>query len=100
MSHSEPCSCSTPGFCPRYQRRMIGRLYELCSGHCPAERPCTEEMSMAYRAIWDAEAAAGNPADVVLNLPSQILAAVLPQAPADGPGTELKKLLALLGAEA
>ena len=25
-----PCTCAGPGFCPRYQRDMPGRLFELC----------------------------------------------------------------------
>ena len=53
MSKPAPCTCSAPGYCQRYDRQQVGRLYELCSGNCPAERSCTPEQSEAYRRLWD-----------------------------------------------
>lgn len=43
----ESCSCDGPGFCPRYQRKMLMPQYELCKG---LRYP---EYSEAYRAHWD-----------------------------------------------
>lgn len=49
-----PCICPAPGYCERWQRTMTGRVYELCSGRCPPERPCSGKVSSMYRAMWDA----------------------------------------------
>lgn len=43
LDNHEPCICSGPGQCPRYGYLVGQRGWELCSGNCPAERPCTEE---------------------------------------------------------
>jgi hypothetical protein len=32
---------------------MTLREWELCSGNCPPERPCSKETSERYRAMWD-----------------------------------------------
>jgi hypothetical protein len=50
---------------------MIGRRWEICSGKCPPERPCTAAQSEAFRADCDGpkppivqNATPGNPANV------------------------------------
>lgn len=45
------CRCPQAGFCPRYQRWMQGRLYELCSGVCPTA-PCPPDLRAQYQALW------------------------------------------------
>jgi len=50
---NQPCRCSGPGQCERAHRKMSQRDYELCSGNCPPERPCTPETSVAMRRLWD-----------------------------------------------
>src|SRR5262245_34249619 len=88
-----PCECPGPGFCNRYQRRMNIRQWELCSGKCPPERPCREADSEGLRRLWLGERGQEiyNPAAVAVHVPEVI---------EFGPGTELKKLLVELGAEA
>lgn len=44
-----PCECIQAGYCPRYNLDMPERLYQLCSGRCPPENPCTDQMSLGYR---------------------------------------------------
>lgn len=51
---TEPCKCPNPNTdCQRAGMPMVGRLYELCSGRCPSERPCRDGLSERYRAAWD-----------------------------------------------
>lgn len=40
------CVCSGPGKCPRFSREMTERTWELCSGNCPPERPCPEDVRL------------------------------------------------------
>jgi hypothetical protein len=47
------CVCSSPGFCPVYQRSMKGRLYDLCRS------------SPAYRELFRQEANAEKPSTVL-----------------------------------
>lgn len=54
---AKPCECPHPNpECTRSGQPMVGRLWELCSGSCPSERPCSQEMSEAYRTRWDRHA--------------------------------------------
>lgn len=55
---TSPCDCTEPGFCPRFQRRMVGRLFDICRG-TSGLRPEVEER---YRKLWLAEAGNGEPA--------------------------------------
>jgi hypothetical protein len=106
-----PCHCDTEeqaAQCRRAGHPMIlgqtRRLYELCSGNCPASNPCSPEVSERYRALWD-----GLPippetgplpacaAKIEPNSPSSQEPSV--PAPPHGPGTELKALLTTLGIE-
>lgn len=51
-----PCRCKTAeegARCMRAGVRMVGWLWELCSGNCTAQRPCPGDMSLIYRALWD-----------------------------------------------
>jgi hypothetical protein len=32
---------------------MSLRMYEMCSGRCPPDAPCTEEMSINFRKVCD-----------------------------------------------
>jgi hypothetical protein len=58
MTEVPVCQCPQPtDFCDVFQRRMKGRLWELCSGNCPASRPCSAELSQSYREKWAREAA-------------------------------------------
>ena len=87
------CVCEAPGFCERFVQPMPGRLWELCSGKCPAERPCPDEATR-LRSLKTVTGVAVKAVD-----PATIVAAPTP-APAaapSGPGTELKALLASLG---
>lgn len=53
MNTQQSCQCEGPGWCPRYQREMVGRLYELCSGKCPLERPCPPQEKLdQYKEQW------------------------------------------------
>lgn len=50
----EPCRCPAPNpECRRAGAPTVGRLWELCSNNCPAERPCPDGLSEQYRALWD-----------------------------------------------
>ena len=52
----ETCQCPAEGWCPAYKREMLGREYEICSGHCPPERPCPSDSSTnAHKARWTAQ---------------------------------------------
>jgi hypothetical protein len=54
------CTCTGPNpDCRRAGQPMVGRLYELCSGNCPTERPCPPELCERYRIMWDNKPAAG-----------------------------------------
>lgn len=56
MSKPTPCVCPAPNpECRRSGFPGVGRLYEICSGNCPAERPCPPGMSEQYRTAWDAK---------------------------------------------
>lgn len=47
-----PCVCPAPNaLCKRAGVEMVGRLWELCSGH-----NCTQTQSDAYRRLWDEQA--------------------------------------------
>lgn len=48
MSLPEPCSCPEPGWCVRYQRMHVGRLYEICKGTVLTPEKCAR-----YRWQWD-----------------------------------------------
>jgi hypothetical protein len=52
-----PCHCTTAEeakTCNRAGLNSMGtRLFELCSNKCPAQRPCKEGLSEAYRKLWD-----------------------------------------------
>jgi hypothetical protein len=58
------CTCAQPGDCPRFDKRMVGRLYQICQGTCvpghenydPAVPPLTWEKRDAYLARWSNEA--------------------------------------------
>lgn len=77
------CRCSGPGHCPVYDRTMRRREWELCSGQCPDSRPCDDpEVRKGYATMWSGEGPAATKAWV---------------RPKGHPGTELKKLLAMLG---
>src|SRR5262245_25987375 len=78
------CKCTGPGECPVYKRTMRLREWELCSGNCPASRPCSDEVRSKYRRLWMEGRGGGPPTHPTLPGPR-------------GPGTELKKLLASLG---
>lgn len=80
------CDCAGPGHCPRYGRKMVGRLYELCSGRCPESRPCPDELRAPYIANW-----------IGHEPPRGVRVTVSAPRSAGGPGTELKALLADLG---
>lgn len=43
------CQCNAPNDkCPIFGARGVGRrLWEICSGNCPSESPCTEEQREA-----------------------------------------------------
>jgi hypothetical protein len=43
---------------------MLGRQWEICSGNCPAERPCTKEQSEHWRGVWDGEIKQDVPAPI------------------------------------
>lgn len=54
---NEPCACAGPGYCPRFQREILGREYEICSGQCPSERPCPPPAEQAaHRRRWQLDA--------------------------------------------
>ena len=54
---SMDCHCNQPGWCKTYKREMLGRLYEICSGKCPTERPCPHPDYIAmYKEQWAREA--------------------------------------------
>ena len=54
MKNVEKCRCDGPNReCRRAGLPMVGRLWEICSGRCPSERPCTISQSENYRRYWD-----------------------------------------------
>jgi hypothetical protein len=75
--------CALPGMIPGSQRS-----WELCSGKCPDDNPCTPEVSSRYRALKHGFAPAA-PAAAVQPIP--------PSRTTGGVGTELKHLFAKLG---
>ena len=44
------CECEQPGYCERFQRRMVGRLHDICQG-----KVLTPEQCAAYRASWSGQ---------------------------------------------
>lgn len=42
------CTCSKPGYCPRFDRKMVGRLYQICRDEC--DPPCPNRL--AYTERW------------------------------------------------
>lgn len=62
-----PCSCSGPGFCPRFQIYQEGYAYKLCSNTCD-DPPCTEAQSDHKRKIWRERLAKGEPPSVTRKL--------------------------------
>lgn len=49
-----PCRCPThDSKCERTGRPMTEREWELCSGKCPMDAPCTPEDSEKYRRLFD-----------------------------------------------
>lgn len=58
VSKTLACRCPTESAahetgCQRAGCLTVGRLWELCSGQCPPERPCREGLSESYRELWD-----------------------------------------------
>lgn len=51
----EPCECLTDGYCRRWNREMVGRARELCSGDCPESRPCSDTLRLQHRRKWAKE---------------------------------------------
>lgn len=107
MSDAPGCECEGPGPCPRYGRDMSNRLWELCSGRCPPERPCPDDVRAKYRASWSrgqrptgtVVVGAARPAGKVQTLdirPRPIPRYQYPPG-VDGPGTVLTKRIAELG---
>lgn len=47
------CQCPDPGFCSVRQRHLTRREWELCSGNCPPERPCPDELRAALLPTLD-----------------------------------------------
>ena len=59
---AESCKCPMPNpDCRRAGVPMLGRLWELCSGQCPPERPCSGALSNQYRSLWDTQASGARP---------------------------------------
>lgn len=48
MTHTIPCRCAEPGFCPVYQRDMAGRPHAICSG----QTNLPPEKVAAYQRTW------------------------------------------------
>ena len=48
----EICSCPEPGYCPNYDRQMLGRLHDICQGKVLPPEKCE-----AYRRNWNLIAA-------------------------------------------
>jgi hypothetical protein len=51
------CECDKPGFCPRYNRPMAGRLRDICRGEAAG---LSAAQYQAYRELW-AQQATGQP---------------------------------------
>ena len=47
------CACPEPELCARLGSHLFGRPYELYTGKCPPERPCTEDQIQRFRASYD-----------------------------------------------
>lgn len=56
------CECDGPGHCPRYGRRVNLRDVEVCSGRCPAERPCADKLRERHVARLSGQALPAEPA--------------------------------------
>ena len=91
MSTLPQCVCSVAGWCERYKRQQNARLHQICSGTCPPENPCTEELRAKYLAKWARLASAENLSAGMV----QAVAEWTPPPP--GPGTAMKALLVKLG---
>jgi hypothetical protein len=87
----QSCRCPEPNpECNRAGIPMVGRMWELCSGKCPAERPCTALMSEQYRALWDGKV----PPTPTNSGETGKLQITVPQAK---PGTKKNKLWKFMG---
>jgi hypothetical protein len=96
----DPCRCPVANEdCRRAGHPMVGRLYELCSGNCPPESPCSPALSEQYRSLWDKLPVPALQAHAAPQRPEVAAAmqAPMPPAPTAGPGTELMELLKSLG---
>lgn len=79
------CTCSGPGPCEKWGITVTRRIYELCSGNCPIERPCPEIIRSKFL-------------DQLKTRPSKAgLRFTIRGTPPNGPGEELKLLLASIG---
>ncbi len=88
------CECPTPEIalakgCQRAGTRMVGALYNICSGRClTSAEPCPKEIRNRYLALWDGEALPPDPR-ALASLPDGKPIRQMDR----GPGTELKALL-------
>lgn len=87
------CECSAPGECPRFKRRMNKRMFNICHNNT-----LTPEKCESYRRLWDEQAS--NPVEDKKIFMQRMERAEREQPTPDGPGTELKKLLAKVGIHA
>jgi hypothetical protein len=85
VSAAEACQCAAAGACPLFARMMCQRDFEICRGEALLAdgTPMPAEYRAAYRFQW------GLRAGFVLP----------PPPPPSGPGVELAKLIAMLGAK-
>lgn len=93
-----PCECAGPGDCPVYDKPMSGREWELCSGRCPAIRPCPDETRQRYKDHWAAVKAGVKRAPRPATAASGgVTVRAAPPLPRSRMGTHLKALITKLG---
>lgn len=50
------CSCHLPGYCPRFDKQMVGRFYQICRDECDPPLPGGAEKRLAYLRLWSRQA--------------------------------------------
>lgn len=85
------CQCSERGHCPRFKRRMSKRMYDICQGTSLTPEKCAD-----YRRLWDQMASNPVEENIVYTRRKEKREWSNNSVPS-GPGTELKKLLSIIG---
>ena len=84
------CQCPIQGYCPVFRRRMLGRMWEICSGKCSVP----DEVRFEYIALWAHQA--GEQQATIMTMLADWFPSIRQ---ARGAGDIVAKLLSFVGAK-